>query len=102
MKLDQKQMHVVSQLFMAAGKAGHAFDLGRFTRDSTYASETLAKLSMAATAAPNDSLNALVLLTMDVMASAAAVAVMPASAPAVRLIQESARSVETQYVGRLR
>jgi hypothetical protein len=113
MKLDQKQMHVVSQLFMAAGKAGLPFDLARFTRESSYASEILAKLSMAANGTSNDHLNALVLTVMDVMASVSAASVAaptpspgPASVaklPTAQVTQrEATDNTSAQYIGRLR
>jgi hypothetical protein len=114
MKLDQKQMHVVSQLFMAAGKAGHAFDLARFTRESSYASETLAQLSIAADNAQNESLNSWVLMAMDVMtatttAATATAATTSASASTPNISiktlapqQEAPSGADTQYVGRLR
>lgn len=68
MKLDQKQMHIVSQLFMAAGKAGKPFDLGRFTKDPAYASDMMAQLALHANQVRNESLQGLVAVAMEQLA----------------------------------
>lgn len=42
--LNQPQLLVASQLFVASGKAGHPFDLAKFSHDTQYAMTTLASL----------------------------------------------------------
>jgi hypothetical protein len=112
MKLDSKQMHVVSQLFMAAGKAGHPFDLSRFTKEPSYASETMAKLSLHADAQRNDALQSLTAVAMDLLSSvtlasapapAAQILAPSASAPAIAPAPPPAASdIAQKYVGKLR
>jgi hypothetical protein len=112
MKLDSKQMHIVSQLFMTAGKAGHPFDLSRFTKEPNYASETMAKLSLYADAQRNDTLQSLTAVAMDLLSSVTMAstpapaapapsvsAATPANAPAPFPATSDA---EQKYVGRLR
>jgi hypothetical protein len=112
MKLDSKQMHIVSQLFMAAGKAGHPFDLSRFVNEPGYASETMAKLSLHADAQRNDALQSLTAVAMDLLSSVALAyapapaatapspsAATPANAPAP---SPAASDIAQKYVGRLR
>jgi hypothetical protein len=60
MKLDQKQMHIVSQLFMVASKAGRGFDLSRFSKEQEYAQETLIQLALFADSQNNQSMQTLV------------------------------------------
>lgn len=107
MKLDQKQMHIVSQLFMAAGKAGRAFDLGRFTKDAAYANDTMAQLATHADQVRNEPLQGLVISAMEMMASVTMqsqvanplqIAPEPSAAPSLA----SAPLVEQKYVGKLR
>ena len=105
LKFNQKQMHIVSQLFMTAGKAGHAFDLGRFTKDAVYASEILAKLSMADQMASNESFNSLVQSGLQVMTEVTAAAI-TAPAPLEPMVKPSlptgATVIDDKYVGKLR
>jgi hypothetical protein len=102
MKLDNKQMHIVSQLFMAAGKAGHPFDLARFTKEPGYASETMAKLSLHADAQSNDALQSLTTVAMDLLSNLA-IASAPVSTPTPLVAEPPSASVGSQkYVGRLR
>lgn len=84
MKLDSKQMHIVSQLFMAAGKAGRPFDLARFAKDAAYASDTVAMLTVFAFEQKNEGLQSLAAITMEVLsdATARAITATPAPAPA--------------------
>lgn len=42
--LSQRQLLVASRLFVAAGKAGHPFDLSKFSNDLNFANSTLATL----------------------------------------------------------
>ncbi len=70
MKLDSKQMHIASQLFMAAGKAGHPFDLARFVKEPIYASETMAKLNLHADTQGNDVLQSLTSMAIAALSSA--------------------------------
>lgn len=104
MKLDQKQMHVVSQLFMAAGKAGKPFDLARLTKDPAYASETMAQLLLHADSVGNEPLQSLVISAMDLMASVTLPTPLRSAAPAA--IEPPAISFDAstaqQYVGKLR
>jgi hypothetical protein len=115
MKLDSKQMHIVSQLFMAAGKAGHPFDLARFIKEPGYSSETMAKLSLHAGAKGDDALQSLAAQTMDMLSSinipepAREPATQPstASAPtptpsAPAQAESAAGDASQKYVGRLR
>jgi hypothetical protein len=105
MKLDSKQMHIASQLFMAAGKAGQAFDLARFTREPVYASELLAKLAVFADAAGNDTLQVLVQNMMEALSSVAVPAAQASTettAPATEATPAKKTSVSDQYIGRLR
>jgi hypothetical protein len=109
MKLDQKQMHVVSQLFMAAGKAGKTFDLGRFTKDPAYTSDTMVQLALHADGIGNASLQSLVISAMEQLASvtmpaplASTSAPAPAPAPAPRAAPVATPPVDQKYVGRLR
>ncbi|MBS7806821.1 hypothetical protein [Variovorax sp. PCZ-1] len=108
MKLDQKQMHIVSQLFMAASKAGKTFDLGRFTKDTAYASDTMAQLAMHADQVRNEHLQGLVVIAMEQLASMnmpAPVLASPATplpAPSPAPIVAAAQPTAQQYVGRLR
>jgi hypothetical protein len=113
MKLDSKQMHIVSQLFMAAGKAGHPFDLARFTKEPSYASETMAKLSLHADAQRNDALQSLTVVAMDLLSSvtmpataaptpsfsSSPIAAIPAASPAP---PPATSDADQKYVGRLR
>jgi hypothetical protein len=105
LKFNQKQMHIVSQLFMAAGKAGHAFDLGRFTKDAVYASDTLAKLSITDDMSKNDNFNSWVQLGLQVMTEVTAVAI-TAPAPLEPLPKPSpppvTQVIDDKYVGKLR
>jgi hypothetical protein len=73
-KFDQKQLHLMSQLFMAAAKAGHAFDLARLTKDADYANAILVQLSQTSRTAHNEQLQALVQLGLQVMADVVAAA----------------------------
>jgi hypothetical protein len=107
LKFNQKQMHVVSQMFMAAGKAGHAFDLGRFTKDAVYASEVLARLSIAPQMEQSESFNALVQASLQVMTEVTAVAItapapLAASAPIAPDRAAVVPIAQDRYVGRLR
>ena len=114
MKLDSKQMHIASQLFMSAGKAGHPFDLGRFAKDALYASETMAQLSLHAAEKANEALQQLVISAIAQMASVTlpAPAAPPAAAdvstnkPALKAASTTPlsepSSAPQQYVGRLR
>jgi deferrochelatase/peroxidase EfeB len=109
MKLDQKQMHLVSQLFMVSSKAGHGFDLSRFTKDQEYARETLIQLAMHADRASNEAWQALVTSAMSqigaIKEAAPATALQPAPQPATTEPIKAATpslTVEQQYVGRLR
>jgi hypothetical protein len=102
MKLDNKQMHIVSQLFMAAGKAGHPFDLARFTKESGYASETMAKLSLLANAQKNDALQSLTAVAMDLMSNVVITST-PVSTPTPLVTEPPVATVNPQkYVGGLR
>jgi hypothetical protein len=104
MKLDSKQMHIVSQLFMAAGKAGKPFDLARFTKEPAFASETMAQLLLHADESRNESLQSLAISALEQLANMATHAA-PAqvSPPAIsRPVAEFTRTDGQQYVGRLR
>jgi hypothetical protein len=107
MKLDSKQMHIASQLFMAASKAGHTFDLARLTKDPTFASETLAKLLLEANQSRNDHLQSLILLAMEALspvtipASSPAPASASASEPSKPEVTKPAAMVD-RYIGQLR
>jgi hypothetical protein len=96
MKLDSKQMHIVSQLFMAAGKAGYPFDLARFTKEASYASETLAHLSIQAGVLGNDPLQSLTALATDALRTLA----IPANPTTP--VAAQAPSNSQKYVGQLR
>lgn len=48
MALDQRQMYLASQLFVAAGKAGLIFDFAKFVSTPAYAAETLVLLAFEA------------------------------------------------------
>jgi hypothetical protein len=100
MKLDAKQMHIASQLFMAAGKAGQPFDLARFTKEPGYASETLAKLSSYAAAKKNETLQTFTALTQE-MLSPLTSASTPAVASPPALPADTAVSAK-KYIGGLR
>jgi hypothetical protein len=105
MKLDSKQMHIASQLFMAAGKAGQAFDLARFTREPVYASELLAQLAVSADAAGNDTLQVLVQNMRETLSSVtvpAAQAPTQTTMPATEAMPAKKPAVSDQYIGRLR
>jgi hypothetical protein len=104
MKLDQKQMHIVSQLFMAASKSGKTFDLGRFTKDPAYASETMAQLALHADQVRNEPLQGLVVSAMELMATVTMPAALASSAPAATDLAApvAAPPVEQKYVGKLR
>jgi hypothetical protein len=111
MKLDSKQMHIVSQLFMAAGKAGHPFDLARFIKEPGYSSETMAKLSLHAGAKGDDALQSLAATTMDVLSAvnipepARESAVRPRTAPAPSApspAEAASGDASQKYIGRLR
>jgi hypothetical protein len=108
MKLDSKQMYSASQLFMAAGKAGHVIDLARFTRDATYARETLVGLAGWIKQADNPAVREHAARMLDAFVAAAptAQATEAASAPATPppSDEEVARNeaVNNRYVGRLR
>ncbi|NJS36193.1 MAG: hypothetical protein HC765_06755 [Brachymonas sp.] len=113
MKLDQKQMLIVSQLFMAAGKAGKSFDLKRFTTDAAYASETMAQLALHADQVRDENLQSLVVIAIEQMASVTMPAPLASPAadepslartPAAPLASPAAPAapVEQMYVGRLR
>lgn len=104
MKLDQKQMHIVSQLFMAAGKAGNAFDLGRFTKDPSYASETMAQLALQADQLGNEPLQGLVVTAMEQLASVTmpAPVAAPVTSPSLSTPIQPAPVIAQQYVGKLR
>jgi hypothetical protein len=104
MKLDQKQMHIVSQLFMAASKAGKTFDLGRFTKDPAYASDTMAQLAMHADQVRNEPLQGLVVAAMEQLASVTMPAPPASSSPAPVPVSPSEPAVPAaqQYVGKLR
>jgi hypothetical protein len=54
--LTQKQLFLVSKLYVAAGKAGYAFDLARFSNDAAYAFEVMARIA----GAPDPALQGLV------------------------------------------
>jgi hypothetical protein len=107
MKLDSKQMHIASQLFMAASKAGHTFDLARLTKDPTFASETLARLTLEADQLQDTHLQSLVLTTIEALSPVS----MPSSSPAslttpvpepreAELTQPAA--IADRYIGKLR
>jgi hypothetical protein len=103
MKLDSKQMHIVSQLFMAASKAGHTFDLARLTKDPIFASETLAKLLLEADQSRNDHLQSLVLVTMEALSPVTMPASLPAPVPEPsKLGVTKPAAVVDRYVGKLR
>jgi hypothetical protein len=104
MKFDQKQMHALSQLYMAASKAGHTFDLARLMRDQAYAGETLAKLSVAASQLNNEQLTGLTLAVMEVMSTVAPSSPPVASAsPIAKPVAAAAASTaDNQYIGKLR
>jgi L-fucose mutarotase/ribose pyranase (RbsD/FucU family) len=103
MKLDSKQMHIVSQLFMAASKAGHTFDLARLTKDPIFASETLARLLLEADQARNDHLQSLVLVTMEALSPVTTPASLlaPVSEPSQPEVTKPAALVD-RYIGQLR
>jgi hypothetical protein len=101
MKLDSKQMHIVSQLFMAAGKAGHYFDLARFVKEPSYASETMAQLSMHADAKRNDALQVLTGLTMDMLSSITTPAPLGSFSELPALVQAESTAPQ-KYIGQLR
>jgi hypothetical protein len=103
MKLDSKQMHIASQLFMAASKAGHTFDLARLTKDPIFASETLTKLLLEADQSRNDHLQSLVLLAMEALSPVTIPASLPtpASEPSKPEVTKPAALVD-RYVGQLR
>jgi hypothetical protein len=46
--LSQQQLLIASQLFIAAGKAGHPFDLSKFSHDRSYAMQILGELMSVA------------------------------------------------------
>ncbi|TAG25523.1 MAG: hypothetical protein EAZ37_12495 [Burkholderiales bacterium] len=105
MKLDQKQMHLVSQLFMVSSKAGHGFDLSRFTKDQEYARETLIQLALHADRVGNEAWQTLV---TSAMAQIGAIKESAAESSPQHAVAEPARvvsptpAVEQQYIGRLR
>jgi hypothetical protein len=100
MKLDNKQMHMASQLFMAAGKASHPFDLARFTKEPDYASETMAKLSLHADVQNNEALKSLTVVAMDLLSNVA-IASMPVFVPTPALPSDVSANSQ-KYVGGLR
>jgi hypothetical protein len=102
MKLDNKQMHVVSQLFMAASKAGVPFDLARFTKEPGYASETMAKISLHADAQNNETLQSLTAVVMDLL-SKVTINSAPVATPAPLVAEPPVATVIPQkYVGGIR
>jgi hypothetical protein len=111
MKLDQKQMHIVSQLFMAASKAGHSFDLKSFTTNSAYASDTLEALALHADRSGQAPLHSLVAITADMLASLPPASKLESSTSQPELAAQpepsaeptSAKTATTQkYIGQLR
>jgi hypothetical protein len=105
MKLDSKQMHIVSQLFMAAGKAGHPFDLSRFVKEPSYASETMAQLNLHADTQGNDALQSLTAAAMDLLSSVTMPAPLSSSASASAPASERPAftpEAPQKYVGQLR
>ncbi len=105
MALDQKQMYLASQLFVAASKLGLGFDFGKFVNHPAYAAETLAQLAVQA---KNSALQDLIALTASSIGSgktlAAAVVSTPAgaAAPATEITPENPEAIVDRYVGRLR
>jgi hypothetical protein len=111
MKLDQKQMHIVSQLFMAASKAGHSFDLKSFTTNSAYASDTLEALALHADRLGQAPLHSLVAITAEMLASIPAPSPVQSttSEPQNEIQRDSAQestsatvAVNQKYIGKLR
>ncbi len=106
MKLDSKQMHILSQLFMTASKAGHSFDLSRLIKDPSYARDTLAKLTMAADTSQNEAFQGLVLLALEVMAAAtpppSVASTLASTAPPPPPANSAPASSQQRYVGQLR
>jgi hypothetical protein len=97
MSLNQKQLYAASQLFMAAGKAGAAFDLGRFCNDPNYTNETLLGLLAGK---PDSALQALIASTLLTLNPAPAAVHPPA--PSAPKASEAALSAPNRYIGRLR
>jgi hypothetical protein len=99
--LTQKQLFLVSKLYVAAGKAGYAFDLARFSNDAAYAFETMARIA----GAPDPSLQALVAEAMIALNGDTPAADATSAGPAAPG-EKSATPVkpadEKKYVGRLR
>ncbi len=102
MKLDCKQMHIVSQLFMAAGKAGHPFDMARLIKDASYAKDTLTQLALYADAGGHEQLQSWVISAMEQLSSASAS--QPPAAPIVAPVASTPAPAEStqKYIGRLR
>jgi hypothetical protein len=98
MKFDSKQMHIASQLFMAASKAGHPFDLSRFVKESSYASETMAQLSVHADTQSNAALQELMATAMDFLSAM----ILPASLPSINKSPTAIPELSQKYVGQLR
>jgi hypothetical protein len=96
--LTQQQLLLASQLFIAAGKAGHPFDLSKFSNDRGFAIDVLSRLSANVSETAVLALVAKMTLALAEEAPKSVEPAQPASGtPPV--VQEEAPK---QYVGRLR
>jgi hypothetical protein len=96
--LTQQQLLLASQLFIAAGKAGHSFDLSKFSNDRSFAIDVLSRL---AASVPDAAVQALVAKVTMALAAEAPKPVEPAqSASAAQLVTQE--DAPKRYVGRLR
>jgi hypothetical protein len=102
MKLDQKQMMLASQLFMAAGKAGQPFDLARFSRESAYASEVMANLAAHSSSENHPALQSLVAIAMDALSTVQLTRPAPLAAFPTEPSPPSKAESQQKYVGQLR
>ncbi len=104
--LNQRQLLVASQLFVATGRAGHPFDLAKFSNDMQYALATLASLREHVNDPSIQTLiaEAVVELTSaPALKSEASSQVMPAgSTAAVAPAPTEGDDAPKRYVGRLR
>jgi hypothetical protein len=102
MKLDQKQMFHVSQLFMAASKAGLSFDMAVFVKDASYARRTLDTIGSHAQLA--ELVQQTRLLMQNALDESAVVNPAASTAPSASTASAapSTGAAGSQYVGRLR
>jgi hypothetical protein len=105
MALSQKQLFLSSQLFMASGKSNLGFDLSRFVRDQTYATETLGNLAGSAIDPRLQELVAQTIMAF-IPENASTPTVAPvasvASVAAAEITPLASEKIDTRYIGRLR